>query len=405
MLYIQCLRNRGGKVTRTIAHNSNDRGVRNMVIGEPWAQSLFRRMGFSRRFGTTSKVPIPEKARKEIELLFMHKVVKKVEKHDIPHSLILNADQTPSKYVPSARYTLAQKNSKEVPIAGGADKRAITATFVETLDSKLQLIYGGKTKQSLPKIKFPDGFGSSLNPSHFSNTEESIKLIEEVVVPYIDKVRAELDNPIQPALLIWDIFRGQKTEAVLKVLKENIIETEYIPNNMTNYYQPLNLTTNKWAKDYMKAKFSEWYSQQVREAIDSGKSIEDIEIKFPLSVMKPLHGSWLIDMCNELTSENSKEMIKSGWERSGIMDANSSGSKNLPTLDPFAEIDPLESEENVDFPDAEQVNKEYERRKIEPHENSDSKSEYGDEPDTVETEQEEQGTSTTRNAFDLFEGQ
>ena len=97
-------------------------------------------------------------------------------------------------------------------------------------------------------------------------------------------------------------------------------------------------------------------------------------------------------------------MIKSGWERSGIMDANSSGSKNLPTLDPFAEIDPLESEENVDFPDAEQVNKEYER-KIEPHENSDSKSEYGDEPDTVETEQEEQGTSTTRNAFDLFEGQ
>ena len=237
MLYIQCLRNRGGKVTRTIAisvakalaHNSNDPGVRNMVIGEPWAQSLFRRMGFSRRFGTTSKVPIPEKARKEIELLFMHKVVKKVEKHDILHSLILNADQTPSKYVPSARYTLAQKNSKEVPIAGGADKRAITATFVETLDSKflpIQLIYGGKTKQSFPKSKFPDGFSLSANPSHFSNTEESIKLIEEVVVPYVDKVRAELNNPIQPALLIWDVFRGQKTEAVLKVLKENIIETE-----------------------------------------------------------------------------------------------------------------------------------------------------------------------------------
>ena len=136
---------------------------------------------------------------------------------------------------------------------------------------------------------------------------------------------------------------------------------------MTNYYQPLNLTTNKWAKDYMKAKFSEWYSQQVREAIDSGKSIEDIEIEFPLSVMKPLHGSWLIDMYNKLTSQNCKEMIKSGWDRSGIMDAISPGSKNLPTLDPFADIDPLESEENVDFPDAEQVNEEYEST-IEPHE-------------------------------------
>ena len=122
---------------------------------------------------TTSKVPIPEKARKEIELRFMHKVVKKVEKHSIPHSLILNVDQTPSKYVPSARYTLAQRNSKEVP-----DKRAVTATFVETLDSKflpMQLIYGGKTKKSLQKIKFPDGFSLSANPSHFSNTEEELK--------------------------------------------------------------------------------------------------------------------------------------------------------------------------------------------------------------------------------------
>ena len=67
-------------------------------------------------------------------------------------------------------------------------------------------------------------------------------------------------------------------------------------------------------------------------------------------------------------------------------------------------IYPLESEENVDFPDAEQVNEEYEST-IEPHENSDSESEYRDEQETVETEQEEQGTSTTRNAFDLFEGQ
>ena len=98
------------------------------------AESLFRRMSYKRRFGTTSKVPIPDKARNEIELIFMHKIVQKVEKYNIPHSLILNADQTPSKYVPTPRYRLAEKNSKSVPIAGGADKQAITATFVETLD-------------------------------------------------------------------------------------------------------------------------------------------------------------------------------------------------------------------------------------------------------------------------------
>ena len=51
-----------------------------------------------------------------------------------------------------------KKNCKSVPIAGGEDKRAITATFVETLDCKflpMQLIYGEKTSQLLPKTQFP----------------------------------------------------------------------------------------------------------------------------------------------------------------------------------------------------------------------------------------------------------
>ena len=119
-----------------------------MVIGDTWAQSLYRRLDYKRRFGTASKVPIPNKARNKIELISMHKIVQKVERCNIPHSLILNTDETPSKYVPIARYTLAEKSSKNVPKAGGADKWAISATFVETLYCKflpIQSIYGGKT--------------------------------------------------------------------------------------------------------------------------------------------------------------------------------------------------------------------------------------------------------------------
>ena len=86
--YIVSLRNRGGRVSRTVtiavsktfASKSNDPSVRNMVIRETWAQSFFRRMGYKRRFGTTSKVPIPDKAKNKTELIFMHKIVQKVEK-------------------------------------------------------------------------------------------------------------------------------------------------------------------------------------------------------------------------------------------------------------------------------------------------------------------------------------
>ena len=56
---------------------------------------------------------------------------------------------------------MAFKGSKKVTITGAADKRNITATFAVTLSGKflpIQLMYGGKTEQSLPRYKFPDSF-------------------------------------------------------------------------------------------------------------------------------------------------------------------------------------------------------------------------------------------------------
>ena len=123
-----------------------------------WEQSLFRRMGFKKRMRTTGKVEIPEGARKEAELLYLHNIVTIVEKYEIPHSLIMNLDQTPLKYIPAMNHTMAKQNSKSVSIAGSSDKRSITGTFTITLNGHflpMQLIYGEKTKQSLPRFKFP----------------------------------------------------------------------------------------------------------------------------------------------------------------------------------------------------------------------------------------------------------
>ena len=61
-------------------------------------------------------------------------------------------------------------------------------------------------------------------------------------------------------------FVVEKTESVIEVLKENNIHNKNIPNNMSNYYQPLDLTTNNWAKEFLKTKFSQWYSEQIQDA-------------------------------------------------------------------------------------------------------------------------------------------
>ena len=99
-----------------------------------WAQSMFRRMGFKKRMRTTGKVEIPEGARKEAELLYLHNIVTIVEKYETPHSLIMNLDQTLLKYIPAMNHTMAKQNFKSVSIAGSSNKRSVTGTFTITLN-------------------------------------------------------------------------------------------------------------------------------------------------------------------------------------------------------------------------------------------------------------------------------
>ena len=96
----------------------------------------------------------------------LHQIINNVEKHQIPPSLTINFDQTPSKYVQVLSTTMNQKGESNVPIAGSNEKRSITGTFSITLGNKflpVQLIYQGKTGQSLPKVNFQDGFSLSVS--------------------------------------------------------------------------------------------------------------------------------------------------------------------------------------------------------------------------------------------------
>ena len=70
-----------------------------------------------------------------------------------------------------------------------------------------QLIYGGKTTQSLPKYDFPKLFSLSVNPTHYSNSQESVKLIEEILVPYFTKKRRVLGlTADQKGFVMWNLF-------------------------------------------------------------------------------------------------------------------------------------------------------------------------------------------------------
>ena len=63
-----------------------------------------------------------------------------------------------------------------------------------------------------------------------------------------------------------------------------------VPNNWTNYFQPLDLTVNKSSKDFLRDEAQTWYSNEIAKQMSEGKRTDQIKVDVRLSVVKPLHG-------------------------------------------------------------------------------------------------------------------
>ena len=66
-----------------------------------------------------------------------------------------------------------------------------------------------------------------------------------------------------------------------------------------------------------------------------------MEVKLRLSLIKPIHAVWVVEFYNHMASERGIEIVESGWRASGILDALRMGSSALPSIHPFAVIDPM----------------------------------------------------------------
>ena len=93
-----------------------------------------------------------------------------------------------------------------------------------------------------------------------------------------------------------------------------------------------------------------------------------------------------------MTSDQGKSIIKNGWRASEIIGVIESGLTNLPSIDPFPDIDPLITEPTISnnelpIPEEETVDRGYARYW---HDDSDE-------------EWEMEGQNETRSAFDIFD--
>ena len=126
--------------------------------------------------------------------------------------------------------------------------------------------------------------------------------VEMIIVLYINNKRKELKlSHDRPALLIFDNFKAQTTSSLLKLLDSHNVNVVLLPANCTNRLQPLNLSINKPAKDFLHSKFQEWYAKELCSQLQGESEAHPLDLK--LSVIKPLSAGWIVSLYDYIKSK------------------------------------------------------------------------------------------------------
>lgn len=293
-----------------------------LSVSPSFAKSVLKRMGYvKRKCSNAGKVTVErfEEAQEE----FLADIKAEVLMHDIPLDLVFNWDQTGIHLVPTGEWTMHQAKEKVVPITHSDDKRQITGVFAVTATGKYfppQLIYKGKTERCHPRVSTPAGWDMWHSEKHWSTEDTMVRYIENVIVPCVNERREVLKLPkSQPALAIFDCFKGQTTPQVNALLGKHHVRVVIVPANCTDKLQPLDISINKPFKDEMKKRFQLWYASEVQEQLKESKSVK---VDVSMAAVKHRSANWIISTWSEI--EGRPEIAINGFRKAGILDAISS---------------------------------------------------------------------------------
>ncbi len=110
------------------------------------------------------------------------------------------------------------------------------------------------------------------------------------------------------------MFKGQITTKIYSILLDNNILFFHVPPNCTDCLQPLDLSINKPAKEFLRKKFHNCYGQQICKQLDD-KREEPVDMR--MSIMKPACTQWLVEM-HEYFKSN-PQMIINGFRSARIV--------------------------------------------------------------------------------------
>ncbi len=171
--------------------------------------------------------------------------------------------------------TYHTKNSLDVSMANGDDKRGYTAMLALVASGKmlpLQVIYGGAegSLRALPNVlcratAVAKGFVFGQTPTHWSSQGSMRKYIIGVIDPYVKSVIKASNGQLpvdQKVVLLIDCWSVHKSEEFLSWMKEEYphLIILFVPGGTTSKFQPADTGLNRPFKAVVKAAYHLWYA-------------------------------------------------------------------------------------------------------------------------------------------------
>ena len=162
-------------------------------------------------------------------------------------------------------------------------------------------------------------------------------MFEKIIFPYLKDKKEELGYPReQYSLIVMDTLKGQANAEIKALRLKNAWKLFIVPHNLTNKFQPLDISINQKAKKFISHKFNTWYTDRVSEQFQKGVAPVDVKVSKKMSNLKLLHARCVVDMYTYLKQQ--KESILNGFDKAGITEAVKSANEVFARFEnPFAE--------------------------------------------------------------------
>jgi hypothetical protein len=289
-------------------------------VSESWMRKwLHRELVWSYQKGTQAAQKLPKDYVEKCTQSCLRKAYL-IKEHGIPAALFVNSDQTQLVYTPGDKLAWSETGAKQVPVLNIDEKCAMMVLVSVACDGTvlpLQVIFGGKSKKSLPSPNAPfydelvKQSGTQLTFSgtgnYWSNQKTMVEAANMIEV-YATRVKARDGlHPNQKMIWMINVYFMHHSEEFLDhmALKHPNIFVDFVPGGCTGIIQPCDVVIQRLFKHAAKRSYHEDVAKEFMSQLQAGK--EKLTLDTTLGTVWNQSIRWLYNAWNVI---NNKELVK-----------------------------------------------------------------------------------------------